>query len=95
VSPPRERHTHIRWGVVFRDLTDWTDRPVDCDDLRRHLEYRSFAPDDPDVIESLIEDAVSSGILIERGDGSLEYDDEFVTISLSIGGEARIEADKQ
>lgn len=63
------------------------------DYLRTHLEYRWFAPDDPEVIDTLIDDAVSSGILTEKEDGSLVFNGEFVTIPLDVGGEVRIDVE--
>lgn len=89
----REPYSHVRWGDTFRHLTDRTDQPVDRDDLRTHLEHRWFAPNDPEAIDTLIDDAVSSGVLSEKEDGSLMFNGEFVTISLDVGGEARIDLD--
>jgi hypothetical protein len=93
VIPQREPYRHVRWGDAFGYLTDRTDHPVDRDDLRSHLKYRWFAPDDPEAIDSLIDDAVSSGVLTEKKDGSLGYNGEFVTVSLDMGGEVRIDTD--
>jgi hypothetical protein len=78
---------------TFRHLTDRTDQPVDRDDLRTHLEHRWFAPDDPEATDTLIDDAVSSGVLTEKGDGSLVFNGEFVTVPLYVGGERRIDLD--
>lgn len=89
--PQREPYRHVRWGEAFRHLTDRNNHPVARDDLRTHLEHRWFAPDDPEVIDTLIDDAVSSGILTEKEDGSLGYNGEFVTIPLDVGGEVRID----
>lgn len=91
MTPQPEPYRHVRWGDAFGYLTDRTDQPVDRDDLRTHLEHRWFAPDNPEAIDSLIDDAVSSGILSEKEDGSLMFNGEFVTISLDVGGEARID----
>lgn len=63
------------------------------DDLRTHLKHRWFAPDDLEVVDTLIDDAVSSGVLNEKEDGSLMYNGEFVTVSLDVGGEAQIDVD--
>lgn len=91
--PQREPYRHVRWGDAFRHLTDRTNHPVNRDDLRIHLEHRWFAPDDPEDIDTLIDDAVSSGILTEKEDESLVFNGEFVTISLDVGGEARIDVE--
>jgi hypothetical protein len=91
MTPRREPYNHVRWGDAFGNLTDRTDQPVDGDDLRTHLEHRWFAPDDHEAIDTLIDDAVSSGVLTEKGDGSLVFNGEFVTISLDVGGEVQID----
>lgn len=93
MTPQREPCHHVRWGDAFRHLTDQTDQPVDRDDLRTHLEHRWFAPDDPEAIDTLIDDAVLADILTESEDGSLEFNGEFVTIPLDVGGKIRIDVD--
>ena len=91
--PQRESYRHVRWGDAFRNLTDRTDQPVDRDDLRTHLKHRWFAPDNPEAIDTLIDDAVSAGVLYEKGNGSLGFNGEFVTIPLDVGGEVWIDVD--
>lgn len=93
MTPQREPYSHVRLGDAFGYLPDRTDQPVDRDDLRTHLKHRWFAPDDPEAIDTLIDDAVSSGVLSEKEDGSLMFNGEFVTISLDVGGEAWIDLD--
>lgn len=63
------------------------------DDLRTYLEHRWFAPDDPEAIDTLIDDAVSSGVLTDKEDGSLVFNGEFVTIPFDVGGEARVDVE--
>lgn len=91
----RKPYSHVRWGDAFRHLTDRDNHPVDRDDLRTHLEHRWFAPDDSEAIDTLIDDAVSSGVLTENGDDSLGYNGEFVTIPLGAGGEVQIDIEHQ
>lgn len=93
VTPQREPYRNVRWGDAFRHLTDRDNQPVARNDLRTHLEHRWFAPDDSEAIDTLIDDAVSSGVLTKNEDGSLGYNGEFVTISLDVGGEVRIDVD--
>jgi hypothetical protein len=68
VTPQREPYTHIRWGDAFRRLTERGNHPIDRDDLCTHLKHRCFGPDDPEAIDTLIDDAVSSGVLDEKED---------------------------
>ena len=95
MTSQREPYRHVRWGDAFHHLTDRTDQPVDRNDLRTHLEHRWFAPDDPEAVDTLIDDAVSSGVLTENGDDSLGYNGEFVTIPLGVGGEVRIDIERR
>lgn len=91
VTPPREPHTYVDWLDAFYLLTNRSNRPVNRDTLRIHLEHRRFAPYDPEAVDSRIDGAISSGVIDEKGDGSLEYNGEFVTIPFDVGGEARID----
>lgn len=93
VIPQREPFRHIRWGDAFRHLTDRANHSIGRDELRTHLKHRWFAPDDPEVIDTLIDDAVSSGVLDEKEVGSLVFNGEFVTISLDVGGEVQIDVE--
>lgn len=49
------------------------------------------SPNNPDAIDTLIDDAVSSGVLTEKEDGPLKYNGAFITIPLDVGGEIRID----
>jgi hypothetical protein len=95
VTPQRKPHTFVRWGDAFGNLTDRDDHCVDRDYLRTHLKHRWFAPDDPEAIDSLIDDAVSSGVLTEKENGSLVFNGEFVTIPLDVGGEVHVDIERR